>query len=150
MPVYYNETMQREDICAAVSCLNLVVSCFTENMVKERSTINKISGFITLASNCLSFCRRDTLSLEDALNLASFLGEQLHNLHLLPCPPLNNLNFLDGVHKVNLPLVSDCLEDVPHKPNVPAEWEIFVRVLGRRKKDVKSRLNMWYIFVLFK
>ncbi|XP_021900784.1 F-box protein At1g78280 [Carica papaya] len=86
---------------------------------------------------------RDTLSLEDALNLASFLGEQLHNLHLLPCPPLNNLNFLDGVHKVNLPLVSDCLEDVPHKPNVPAEWEIFVRVLGRRKKDVKSRLNMW-------
>ncbi|KAK9269878.1 hypothetical protein L1049_025451 [Liquidambar formosana] len=49
---------------------------------------------------------RDTLSWEDALNLASFLGEQMHNLHILPCPSLNESTFLDFKRKMDFPFAN--------------------------------------------
>ncbi|KAM0976760.1 hypothetical protein PS2_019360 [Malus domestica] len=85
---------------------------------------------------------RDTISLEDALNLASFLGEQLRNLHLLPRPPLSVSTFSDIEPEIDMPLSNGCMEAVPDKSKIPAEWNIFIRTL-MRKKDVSSRLVKW-------
>ncbi|XP_050231074.1 lysine-specific demethylase JMJ21 isoform X2 [Mercurialis annua] len=78
---------------------------------------------------------RDALSWEDTLNLASFLGEQLHNLHLLPCPPFNRENFSN--------IKQDLMEEVPYESDTPPEWEIFIRTLSRKRKDVSTRLKNW-------
>ncbi|KAM1365809.1 hypothetical protein ACFX13_044784 [Malus domestica] len=86
---------------------------------------------------------RDTISLEDALNLASFLGEQLRNLHLLPQPPLSISTFSDIKPEIDMPLTNGCMEAVQDKSEVPAEWNIFIRTLIRKKKDVSSRLSKW-------
>ncbi|XP_047341071.1 F-box protein At1g78280 [Impatiens glandulifera] len=71
---------------------------------------------------------RDTLSSKDTLNLASFLGEQLHNLHVLPCPSLHpsTLN-----HSSN-----DTF-------NIAPEWMLFIHTLDQRKTDVSTRLKKW-------
>lgn len=86
---------------------------------------------------------RDTLSREDELNLASFLGEQLRNLHSLPCPSLNYLPCLDFNQQMDLPFVNGSTETVGQNSRVPAEWEIFIRTLSRKKKDVSNRLTKW-------
>ncbi|XP_068312545.1 lysine-specific demethylase JMJ21-like [Pyrus communis] len=86
---------------------------------------------------------RDTISLEGALNLASFLGEQLRNLHLLPQPPLSISTFLDIEQEIDMPLTNGFMEAVQDKSEVPAEWNIFIRTLFRKKKDASSRLSKW-------
>ncbi|KAG6705463.1 hypothetical protein I3842_07G180400 [Carya illinoinensis] len=86
---------------------------------------------------------RERLSWEDTLSLASFLGEQLRHLHLLPLPPFNYLIFSDIGKDLELTYTNSCMEVVPSKSNAPAEWEIFVRTLIRKKKDVRSRLSKW-------
>ncbi|PRQ21778.1 hypothetical protein RchiOBHm_Chr7g0243001 [Rosa chinensis] len=86
---------------------------------------------------------RDTVSREDELNLASFLGEQLRNLHLLPHPPLNISTFSDIEQGSDFPFTNGSMEAVPHKSNIPAEWDIFIRTLFKKKKDVSSRLIKW-------
>ncbi|KAK3016296.1 hypothetical protein RJ639_007616 [Escallonia herrerae] len=78
---------------------------------------------------------RDTLSFEDVLNLASFLGELLRNLHILPFPPLRKSPFVDN-H-------AGFLEDVANSISIPAEWEVYVKTLNMKKKDVSSRLTKW-------
>ncbi|KAK3025931.1 hypothetical protein RJ639_040847 [Escallonia herrerae] len=78
---------------------------------------------------------RDTLSFEDVLNLASFLGELLRNLHILPFPPLRKSPFVDN-H-------AGFLEDVANSISMPAEWEFYVKTLNMKKKDVSSRLTKW-------
>lgn len=78
------------------------------------------------------FCRRDALSSEDALNLASFLGEQLHNLHLLPVPsPSPNDSIL-------------VVRENYMQPSQGNGWELFVSILNRKRKDVTKRLSEWY------
>ncbi|CAM8946398.1 unnamed protein product [Rhodiola kirilowii] len=73
---------------------------------------------------------RDTLPGEDVLELASFLGEQLRNLHLLPCPS----------HTLN----ETCLDsEIKRDPRLPAEWELSIGTLARKKLDVSKRLTMW-------
>uniref|UniRef100_A0A5B7AND4 Uncharacterized protein n=1 Tax=Davidia involucrata TaxID=16924 RepID=A0A5B7AND4_DAVIN len=86
---------------------------------------------------------RDILSWEDLLNLASFLGEQLRNLHLLPFPSLNDSTFSAIKQKIELPCGNGFMEAVTDKPCIPAEWEFFIRTLTRKKKDVSSRLTKW-------
>ncbi|KAK9930455.1 hypothetical protein M0R45_027492 [Rubus argutus] len=86
---------------------------------------------------------RDTVSREDELNLASFLGVQLRNLHLLPYPPLNISTFSDIEQESGLPFTNVSMEDVSIKSNIPAEWDIFIRTLSKKKKDVSSRLIKW-------
>lgn len=76
------------------------------------------------------------------LNLASFLGEQLRNLHLLPYPPFDDLT-LSGF-KQKMELTNGCMEYFLSKSNIPVEWEFFIRTLTEKKKDVASRLTNWY------
>uniref|UniRef100_A0A7N0UM70 F-box protein n=1 Tax=Kalanchoe fedtschenkoi TaxID=63787 RepID=A0A7N0UM70_KALFE len=73
---------------------------------------------------------RDALSEEDSLELASFLGEQLCNLHLLPCPS---------------PTLSEtCLDpEFKRKSKVPDEWELSIAALAKKKTDVANRLTLW-------
>ncbi|XP_020257462.1 F-box protein At1g78280 isoform X2 [Asparagus officinalis] len=98
---------------------------------------------------------RDTLPRDDVLHLASFLGEQLRNLHLLPVPPLRY-----GIkYKINDMSLIGCpngLSDVSEKPtanvfkevspkgfSIPPEWELIVAALSRRKENLKERLSQW-------
>ena len=94
-------------------------------------------------------CRRDVLSWEDVLNLASFLGEQLRNLHILPHPSFSNSTVLDVEKKREFSFAKGMdMEFVSNELDIPAEWEIFARTLSRKKKDVSSRLNKWYSIYL--
>ena len=86
--------------------------------------------------------RRDMLSWEEVLNLTSFLGEQLRNLHLLPCPSLKKSTFSDIKLKVKLPFADGYMEDIP-TPKIPEEWNVFIRTLCRRKMNVTNRLENW-------
>lgn len=97
----------------------------------------------------LELCRRDTVSREDELNLASFLGVQLRNLHLLPYPHLNISTFSDIEQESGLPFTNVSMEDVSIKSNIPAEWDIFIRTLSKKKKDVSSRLIKWYFYYFY-
>lgn len=92
----------------------------------------------------VSLGRRDRLSWEDALNLASFLGEQLRNLHLLPYPSIDKSTFSDTKQKMELPFANGSMEETPYKSDIPSEWEVFIRTLSRKKKDIKSHLRNWY------
>ncbi|TYH31063.1 hypothetical protein ES288_A01G143900v1 [Gossypium darwinii] len=89
---------------------------------------------------------RDELSWEDVLNLASFLGEQLQNLHSLPYPSLGNSSLSVVEQKKEFSFANGTDIDVACNEldiHIPAEWEIFVRTLSQKKKDVSSRLNKW-------
>ncbi|GFY85856.1 transferases, transferring glycosyl groups [Actinidia rufa] len=83
---------------------------------------------------------RDTLSWEDTLRLASFLGEQLHNLHLLPFPSLNASVFPYSEEEIEYSCGNGSVTD---KLSIQTEWDFFIRTLTRRKKDVSSRLAKW-------
>jgi hypothetical protein len=89
------------------------------------------------------FCRRDKLSWDDTTNLASFLGEQLRHLHLLPHPPLNNSFISDIERELSWPDANGCVA-LNGKSNNAAEWGIFIRILTKKRKDVSSRLTKWY------
>lgn len=80
---------------------------------------------------------------EDTLTLASFLGEQLHNLHLLPLPPCNYSKYSDVGTNLEFQYTNSSME-VDHLSDLPVEWEAFVGTLIRKKKDVSSRLSKWY------
>ncbi|AES73073.2 putative transcription factor & chromatin remodeling &Metalloenzymes JmjC family [Medicago truncatula] len=86
---------------------------------------------------------RDRLSWEDKTNLASFLGEQMRHLHLLPHPPLNNSFISDIERELNWSEVNGCIANVNCKSNNAAEWGIFTRILKKKRKDVSSRLTKW-------
>lgn len=75
--------------------------------------------------------------MEDIQYLASFLGEQLHNLHLLPVPHLKDSTFSLGNIKFE--------KDASEKICIPVEWELFISTLNRKKNDVCSRLTKWYV-----
>ncbi|KAF6170322.1 hypothetical protein GIB67_043012 [Kingdonia uniflora] len=82
---------------------------------------------------------RETLSWDDALNLASFLGDQMRNLHLLPPPSLRSFPF--GKEKIGCNIR---LSEVDNEASViPAEWGLFIETLNKRKMDVSSRLAKW-------
>ncbi|CAK9163566.1 unnamed protein product [Ilex paraguariensis] len=86
---------------------------------------------------------RDTLSWENILKLASFLGEQLRHLHLLPCPSLNFLTSSDSEYRKELPRGKRSVVDGADEVSIPAEWLLFIRTLNGRKKDVSNRLTKW-------
>lgn len=95
--------------------------------------------------HCL-ICRRDTLSSEDELNLASFLGKKLHDLHLLPVPHQSS-NESDAVVREDYiqPLrCSGFSENVTDRIGHPADLELFISILNRKRKDVMRRLAEWY------
>ncbi|VAH33731.1 unnamed protein product [Triticum turgidum subsp. durum] len=71
---------------------------------------------------------RDTLSKADLLNLASSLGVQMRNIHLLPLP-----------HEESLPEP----EDNNVKDSDPPEWKQVISTLNRRKNNIKKHLANW-------
>ncbi|XP_075082440.1 lysine-specific demethylase JMJ21 isoform X1 [Nicotiana tabacum] len=85
---------------------------------------------------------RDSISWEDTVNLASFLGEQMRNLHLVPCPALNDSIYSESQQK-ELLNANGYVEDDEDKICAPGEWNLFLRTLNRRKKDVCNRLTKW-------
>ena len=83
--------------------------------------------------------------MEEVLNLASFLGEQLQNLHILPYPSFSNSIVSDVKQKWEFSFANGMdTEFVSNESDIPAEWEIFVRTLSQKKKNVSSRLKKWY------
>ncbi|XP_030947080.1 F-box protein At1g78280 isoform X1 [Quercus lobata] len=86
---------------------------------------------------------RDGLSWEETLSLASFLGEKLHNLHLLPLPPLDYSIFSDFEQHLELTHSNCHMEAVPNNSNIQVEWEIFIKTLMKKRKGVTSRLSKW-------
>lgn len=86
---------------------------------------------------------RDTLSWEVVLNLASFLGEQLRNLHLLPCPSLSDSTLLVDEQKKKFLHRNGYTEDFPVNISIPEELKLFSKTLNKKKEDVRSRLTNW-------
>lgn len=89
------------------------------------------------------------MSWEEALNLASFLGEKLHNLHLLPCPALTDSTLLVNKQKTELLGGNVYMEDSPDKIGVIEELQLFIKTLNKKKEDLCSRLTKWYSIILF-
>ncbi|XXG40438.1 hypothetical protein AAC387_Pa01g1154 [Persea americana] len=97
---------------------------------------------------------RDGLSRDDVLNLATFLGEQVRQLHLLPLPSM-----YDPMHSEVMVLTKSVLsnvengstrasvdasvEEVPSTSDIPDEWDLFVKTMIKRRKDVSNRLAKW-------
>uniref|UniRef100_A0A803MEA6 F-box protein n=1 Tax=Chenopodium quinoa TaxID=63459 RepID=A0A803MEA6_CHEQI len=84
---------------------------------------------------------QDSLSWENALDLASFLGEQLHNLHILPLPQHDNLNLANIRRELGLAPSITSMKIDSLDSNDAAVWEIFLHSLI--KKDVVSHLKKW-------
>ncbi|KAI3751617.1 hypothetical protein L2E82_22708 [Cichorium intybus] len=82
---------------------------------------------------------RDTLSYEEVSDLASFLGKQLHDLHVLPVTPLNDSSYL----KMGKELGFGDENNFNEKINIPPSSKVFFTILNRKKKDVSSRLAKW-------
>lgn len=92
---------------------------------------------------------RDFLSKTETFHLASFLGEQLRILHLLPLP--NNVTdmptggkFCDdsvGHYKLH---AEDSLKDVDSKDfGSKREWELVIEALNRRRNNIEAQLAQW-------
>ncbi|XP_077249906.1 transferases, transferring glycosyl groups isoform X2 [Tasmannia lanceolata] len=82
---------------------------------------------------------RDKLSRDAVLNLASFLGDQLRNLHLLPLPSLHDALCSDVKQKIDLTRTT--INNLSF--SIPVEWELFIGTIAKRKKDVSDRLAKW-------
>ncbi|KAJ6852279.1 F-box protein isoform X1 [Iris pallida] len=98
---------------------------------------------------------RERFSKNDLLHLASFLGVQLRNLHMLPLPPFQN-GIESNINNISLEIISDGLVEASNKTadngstrliskgvSVPPEWELVLAVLDGRKKNLKDRLAQW-------
>ncbi|VFQ79001.1 unnamed protein product [Cuscuta campestris] len=83
---------------------------------------------------------RESLSWEDNLDLASFLGEQLRNLHLVPCPSLDFSTMLRSNEETMLDS-----NVVQHAVicSIPAKWDFFIKTLNKKKEDASNRLTKW-------
>nr|GMD94024.1 F-box protein At1g78280 [Ipomoea batatas] len=85
---------------------------------------------------------RETLSWEETLSLASFLGEQLRNLHLVPYPSLNFSALLGSDEETVLPQSNGCV-GLLGNDSIPVEWDLFIKTLNKKKEDVSNRLMKW-------
>ncbi|XP_062083325.1 lysine-specific demethylase JMJ21-like [Humulus lupulus] len=83
---------------------------------------------------------RNKLDRDEELNLVSFLGEQLRHLHLLPLPSRDS-NLSDIERAVEFNHTNGYAEAAFDKSSMPAEWDIFVKTLNRKKKDASNRLT---------
>lgn len=81
--------------------------------------------------------------MEEVSSLASFLGKQLHNLHVLPVTPLTDSTYLHMKKKLEIDHENEFTEKLTKTIDLPAEAEVFFTILNRKKKDVSSRLTKW-------
>ncbi|PKA49531.1 F-box protein [Apostasia shenzhenica] len=91
---------------------------------------------------------RDLLSMTDAVNLASFLGEQLHHLHLLPVPKNNFLEISTGRMIINdsgrfYKVPSSSMEVDLKISYISQKWRLVIAALDRRKDNIKGHLAQW-------
>ncbi|KAJ4826712.1 hypothetical protein Tsubulata_028933 [Turnera subulata] len=86
---------------------------------------------------------RETLSWEETQELASFLGRQLRNLHLLPYPASSKSGFPEVEQEMESVSGNSYLEHTLGVLEIPAEWKIFLRTLSRRINNAGSRLTNW-------
>ncbi|KAI7753357.1 hypothetical protein M8C21_011119 [Ambrosia artemisiifolia] len=86
---------------------------------------------------------RDKLLEEDVSNLASFLGKQLHDLHVLPVTPLNELSYLHIEKKLEMGHDNGTMDNSIQNINLSAASKFFFTILNRKKKDVSIRLTKW-------
>lgn len=106
---------------------------------------------------------REKLSKDEYFVLASFLGEQVRNLHSLRLPPLpssskrlklNNSTKLDvvqvlGNQRENILISSlELNKFVLQEPSyrnycIPEEWQLFMRLMQKNHKDIKEHLKKW-------
>lgn len=77
---------------------------------------------------------RDALSWEEVSNVASFLGRQLHDLHVLPVTPLDDSAYLQMGKELGLGIENF---------NLPPSSKVFFTILNRKKQDAASRLAKW-------
>lgn len=84
------------------------------------------------------------------LNLASFLGNQLRNLHLLPVPSYDARTCDNQNSSSEMPSTNIFVEALDVKHRVPSSWQLFIETLNRRKKDVSTHLANWYASVTCK
>lgn len=106
---------------------------------------------------------RKELSKEELFVLASFLGEQVCNLHSLPLPSmpgsckrvkLNNSSKLEAVQLLDnkkntnpmaLVKLNSSVRKDPFYGNycIPAEWQLFTTLMRKRRENVKDTLKKW-------
>ncbi|KAJ0752762.1 putative transcription factor & chromatin remodeling &Metalloenzymes JmjC family [Helianthus annuus] len=86
---------------------------------------------------------RDVLPEEEVSDLASFLGKQLHHLHVLPVTPLNDLSYRHFEKKLEMAHDNGTIDNSIQNINLPAASKVFFTILNRKKKDVSSRLTKW-------
>uniref|UniRef100_A0A7C9ARL2 JmjC domain-containing protein n=1 Tax=Opuntia streptacantha TaxID=393608 RepID=A0A7C9ARL2_OPUST len=86
---------------------------------------------------------RESLLFEDALDLASFIGKQLHNLHVLPLPELDKPVLADIKEELGFCNGANFMEIDSGAGPSSAQWEMFLHTLAIRRKDVVSRLMRW-------
>ncbi|KAH1065366.1 hypothetical protein J1N35_030353 [Gossypium stocksii] len=111
----------------------------------DESTIVLLPYLITKRCNGKIFTElRNVLPWEDVLNLASFLGEQLRSLHMLPYPSFSNSALSDSEQNRWFSSANGMdMEFVSNESDIPVEWKIFVRTLMEKKKNVSGRLSKW-------
>ncbi|XP_063950728.1 lysine-specific demethylase JMJ21 isoform X2 [Daucus carota subsp. sativus] len=85
----------------------------------------------------------DRILWEDTVNLASFLGEQLRNLHLMPFPPLCDLFIRENNEYKKDAHYNSIFKSETDGGSIPAEWKVFLGTLNKKRKDVVSRLFNW-------
>lgn len=108
----------------------------------------QVPFFVNIEALTFFFFRKDDLSKDDGLNLASFIGHQLHNLHLLPVPFIQNQN-LPAVLEMDLSKRLDCLNEVSNPVkisqsfSIPLECKLFTTLIDRRRRDLIDRLIEW-------
>ncbi|KAK9130103.1 hypothetical protein Sjap_010590 [Stephania japonica] len=87
---------------------------------------------------------RDVISWDDVQNLASFLGEQLRNLHALPVPSFHEFSYERKTSDAKIPSLKSCPKALNGGASIiPVEWQLFVETFTKRKKDLSSRLVKW-------
>eukprot|EP01018_Ginkgo_biloba_P005286 Gb_12446 [translate_table: standard] len=104
---------------------------------------------------------REKLSKDDYFVLASFLGEQVRNLHSLPLPSMScsrKQTFTDNSGKLDAAQAFNNQEEknTPTNPHyfgledpfytnccIPPEWQLFIKLMRKRREDVKEHLKKW-------
>lgn len=120
MAIYHYKAMQREDVCSTVRSSTTFLSSYNRSLV---------------FNDYWNLCRRDSLSWDDALNLASFLGEQLRNLHLLPHPPFNS----------TISSTSYTSEAIPDGSKIHPKWDVLIKILNKKRKGISDNVKKWYV-----
>ncbi|XP_020092912.1 F-box protein At1g78280 isoform X3 [Ananas comosus] len=82
---------------------------------------------------------RNTLSKDDVLHLASFLGVQLRNLHLLPLPQMLNASESKVDH---IKSTTEKFSDLTGLKISP-KWKPVIDILEERKESIRNRLVQW-------